>query len=356
MKQTGPQSSAKASAKETYTGISYQLMLIDEDGDMEVVSKSHTFNSGDRIKILAQTNRNGFLTVLNVGSSGKTYVLCNSPVSAFALTEIPQRTNLVFVGDPGEEKIIMMLSDGPNPFGNPGGSPTTQYTSASGYDSPGGSPEGAQAASQNPPSSENYAAPAQDQPMTGVWYANNVEGAKDLVLADRLGTKYAVVSPRNKWKPLPSGKKDIVMESSGGVNYGVIPAASLSGGGNSYTGNKSETQITFPRLGISAAPGATNLTKGGLLGELITSLADRVILVIFSAITRSSPGEWHPSFFICYLAAPRKLQDTAPRLQIRFFTSYPWVTADASGKSGDKQTLQAIATNLDRSIPLKGKQ
>ena len=229
--KTGSQGSANAPTKETYSGISYQLILIDEDGDMKVVSKSNTFSSGERIKILAQTNRAGYLTVLNVGSSGKTHVLFNSSVSAFTFIEIPQGTNLVFVGDAGEEKIIMMLSDNPNPFGTPGGSVTAQYPSSSGYESPSTATGDSQATTQDQSSSGDYLASAQDQPMTGIWYANNVEGAKDIVLEDRLGTKYAVVSPRNKWKPLPAGKKDIIMESSGGVNYGVIPASSLSEGG-----------------------------------------------------------------------------------------------------------------------------
>jgi hypothetical protein len=58
----------------------------------------------------------------------------------------------------------------------------------------------------------------------------NLQGSKDIVLDDNQKTSYAVISPKNGWKPEPRGKKDIVLESSGGENYGVIPASYIDEG------------------------------------------------------------------------------------------------------------------------------
>jgi hypothetical protein len=60
-----------------------------------------------------------------------------------------------------------------------------------------------------------------------------LEGSKDLVLEDNLKTKYAVISPKNNYRPVAMGTKDMVLETdrSTGYNYGVVPAAAVSGGG-----------------------------------------------------------------------------------------------------------------------------
>jgi hypothetical protein len=42
---------------------------------------------------------------------------------------------------------------------------------------------------------------------------------------------YAVISPQDGWKPKSRGTKDIVLESSQGVNYGVVPVSAVAGGG-----------------------------------------------------------------------------------------------------------------------------
>ena len=61
--------------------------------------------------------------------------------------------------------------------------------------------------------------------------ANSIEGAKDLVVEDTMKTKYAVISPKSGWKPAEKGTKDIVLESSGGENYGVVPVSAIDDGG-----------------------------------------------------------------------------------------------------------------------------
>jgi hypothetical protein len=61
--------------------------------------------------------------------------------------------------------------------------------------------------------------------------AKNLKGAKDLVAEDGMKSSFAVVSPQSQWAPVKSGTKDLVLESSQGTNYGVIPASAVSAGG-----------------------------------------------------------------------------------------------------------------------------
>jgi hypothetical protein len=171
--------------KEKYIGISYQIMLVSDDGQFKVVPKSRVFKSGEKIKLLVRTNRPGYMTILNVGPTGNTNVLFNEYVEAFRTHEIPQDTNLKFVGEPGTEKLLIMLSNDPNPIMK---QPTITATISS------------------------------------------IEGAKDIVVEDRMQTSYAVISPKNEWKPAAGGK-DIVLESRRGTNYGVIPVSTLADGG-----------------------------------------------------------------------------------------------------------------------------
>jgi hypothetical protein len=196
-----PKTMAKSSTREKYTGIAYQLAQLFPDGQFQVVPKSHTFESGDRVKFLVRTNQPGYLTVLNVGTSGMTHVLYNNYVQAMSVIEVPQGSNLQFVGPAGAEKVIMMLSSSPNPLGSPGGGPNQ--------------------------------GPALIEAKRGSNTYASLEGSKDLVLEDNLKTKYAVISPKNNYRPVATGTKDMVLETDkgNGYNYGVVPAAAVSGGG-----------------------------------------------------------------------------------------------------------------------------
>lgn len=59
----------------------------------------------------------------------------------------------------------------------------------------------------------------------------SLEGSKDIVLEDDMKTGYAVISPKSGWKPAKKGTKDIVLESAGGENYGVVPVSVMEDGG-----------------------------------------------------------------------------------------------------------------------------
>ncbi len=183
-----PKKTAKVKRKKAkYIGISYQLVYISEDGRTRVVPNSRIFRSGERIRLLATTNQPGYLTVLNIGPTGNTHLLFKGYVEGHTPYTIPARSNLLFQGKPGTEKLLLMLSHNPTPF-----------------DSTGNDRSGATVAS--------------------------FDGAKDIVLEDNLETKYGVVSPENNWKPVADSSKDIILESNSGVNYGVIPASTVQAG------------------------------------------------------------------------------------------------------------------------------
>jgi hypothetical protein len=218
---SAPTAVAQAPKPSKYVGISYKLALMKANGDFAIVPKSHTFRTGDRVRLLVRTNNPGYLTILNVGSSGNTNVLFNDYVEGRTIYEIPRNTNFRFVGAPGEEKVLIMLSANPNPFGAPSGVVT------------------AQGPATPPPPSGGIAPPPPPAPMADAgnlpppppMMLASMEGAKDIVLEDDMKTGYAVISPKNGYKPHAKGTKDIVLESAGGENYGVVPVSVMQEGG-----------------------------------------------------------------------------------------------------------------------------
>lgn len=251
---TEPARVAAAPTRERYIGISYQINLLTDNGQLIPVTKNRVFSSGERIKILARTNRPGYLTILNVGTSGRTHVLYNEYVNAHRETWLP---NMRLVGEPGTEKILIMLSDAPNPIAGTGNQsaavtpPVLQAPQVS-------APLPTQTAGQYPPpptdnsypapppapsaypavppvvDSGQLPAPPPMYPSDPAVIASNTAaysapGAKDIMLDD-MQSSFAVVSPKTR-RPVRDGMKDIVLESTGGVNYGVVPAAAVADGG-----------------------------------------------------------------------------------------------------------------------------
>jgi hypothetical protein len=228
--------------KEKYTGISYQLVLLSDDGQFKIVPKSRTFRTGEKIKMLVRTNRPGYMTILNVGPTGRTNVLFNDYVEAFTIQEIPRNTNFRFAGDTGVEKVLVMLSDNPNPIGNQ----TTTTVSAptppvnTTAVTPPPPPPSTDTATLPPPSTGYGTTTSSGTPLpppppaamiASIEGAKSIKGSKDIVVEDSMQNTYTVVSPKNGWKPVKGGMKDIVLESSSGSNYGVIPASAIADGG-----------------------------------------------------------------------------------------------------------------------------
>jgi hypothetical protein len=218
----------QAAAPAKYVGVSYKLVLLRSDGGFDIVPKSRVFKSGERVKLLVRTNKPGYLTILNIGTSGNTNVLFNDYVEGMTMQEIPKAGNFRFAGAPGTEKLLIMLSGNPNPLGSP-----QQTTVAMGPGSgtmPPPPPPGTGSSLPLPPPPPDASANAGTLPPPPPAMLASMSGSKDIVMDDNQKTTYAVISPKGGWKPEPKGKKDIVLESSGGENYGVIPASYIDEG------------------------------------------------------------------------------------------------------------------------------
>jgi len=119
--KTPPKSPAtKGEKKQLALGISYWIEQLSADNSVpKIKSDNDTFKSGDRLRFAFKTNRDGYLYILAIGSSGSGYVL-------FPDTRINQGSNLVkafndyripdlaksFVMDsrPGQERLLIFFS------------------------------------------------------------------------------------------------------------------------------------------------------------------------------------------------------------------------------------------------------
>jgi len=118
--QTGNHPAAPKTEK--YMGVTYWIDLLDANGNLTRVPSTRVFSSGDRIKLNIESNQNGYLYVLNIGSSGNSHVIFpNAGVNSNQITAglpytIPFKTYMRFDNNPGEELLLIMLS--PTPLGN----------------------------------------------------------------------------------------------------------------------------------------------------------------------------------------------------------------------------------------------
>jgi hypothetical protein len=237
---------AQAPKQERFVGLSYKLALLKPNGDFTIVPKSHTFRSGDRVRLIVRSNRQGYLTILNIGPTGNTNVLFNDYVEARTMYEIPRNTNFRFVGEPGTEKVLIMLSNNPNPMGGQG--PVVADAGNRQQMPPPPPPNSGTLPPLPPPPPSSGTLPpppgnlpppppgptadaSSSLPPPPPMMLANIEGAKDIVMEDTMKTSYAVVSPKNGWKPSAKGTKDIVVESANGDNYGVVPVSAIDEGG-----------------------------------------------------------------------------------------------------------------------------
>lgn len=112
---------------ESYLGLSYWIDLLDQRGKYVRTTTSRVFRSGDRIKLNLRSNRNGYLYVVGLGSSGTSRVLfpdsedVANGIKAKTTYAVPFSTNLKFDDHPGEEKLLVLLSQRPLPQMRQGG-------------------------------------------------------------------------------------------------------------------------------------------------------------------------------------------------------------------------------------------
>ncbi len=120
--------------KESYLGIKYAIELVGKDGTRVEVTPDRVFQSGDRIKVRVETNRDGYLYLLNVGSTGRYHLLFPHPklsegsnfVKARAVYDIPYGAFIRFDDNPGEESLLVMLSPYPMTEPAPSADPRTR--------------------------------------------------------------------------------------------------------------------------------------------------------------------------------------------------------------------------------------
>jgi hypothetical protein len=120
----GPSAGAPAAgtaARGGYFGIKYWVELVGRDGTRVEVTPDRVFRSGDRIRLRVETNRDGYLYLLNAGSTGRYHLLFPHPklaggsnlVKAGAVYDIPHGAFIRFDDNPGEEVLFIVLSPRP---------------------------------------------------------------------------------------------------------------------------------------------------------------------------------------------------------------------------------------------------
>jgi len=110
----------KSLAAPTHMGVKYWVELVDASGRPRQITTEQVFRAGDRIKLHVVANRDGYLTLVNVGSTGKTNVLFPSAstaagnfVKAGADYAVPASGYLRFDANPGQETLILTFSPAP---------------------------------------------------------------------------------------------------------------------------------------------------------------------------------------------------------------------------------------------------
>jgi len=103
-------------------GLRYTILKKTGDGQAETDSDA-VFHAGDRIRLAVETNDDGYLYVVNRGSSGTWKVLFPSAevkagdnrIQRRTRFEIPSGYTFTFDEQPGEEKLFIVLSRQPEP-------------------------------------------------------------------------------------------------------------------------------------------------------------------------------------------------------------------------------------------------
>lgn len=118
-----PQVARSQPGRDSYLGLAYWVELLGADGQTRRVTADRMFRSGDRIRLHVQSNRNGFLYMINLGSTGRSTVLFpnaatgagGNAIQAGLSYPVPHNGFFRFDDNPGEEVVVVMLSAVPMP-------------------------------------------------------------------------------------------------------------------------------------------------------------------------------------------------------------------------------------------------
>ena len=112
---------ASVSSPERRVGLKYRIMLRTPDCDIKEVDSSHTFHSGDKVRLQIEANVDGYLYVLQKGSTGKDRMLFPDPringgdnkIARGILYSVPGNQWFTFDNNPGTENLTVAVSRTP---------------------------------------------------------------------------------------------------------------------------------------------------------------------------------------------------------------------------------------------------
>lgn len=101
--------------KEKYMGIAYWIEMLTPDGKRILTTKNRVFKAGDRIKLNVQSNREGFLYIVNIGTTGTNRLLFprsheHNLIENKRVYSVPYDAYMQFDNNPGEEILMILLS------------------------------------------------------------------------------------------------------------------------------------------------------------------------------------------------------------------------------------------------------
>src|SRR5262245_34498818 len=112
---------SNASSAERRVGLKYRILLRTPDCDIKEVDSAYTFHSGDKVRLQIESNVDGYLYVLQKGSTGKDRMLFPDPringgdnkISRGILYSVPGSQWFTFDNNPGTENLTVAVSRTP---------------------------------------------------------------------------------------------------------------------------------------------------------------------------------------------------------------------------------------------------
>jgi hypothetical protein len=108
--QVTSKSVKRTAEKNEFSGLSYTIFKEISFDNYEKSDPSTIFVSGDRIVVEVKSNKAGTLIAGNINPEGNATLLSVEGVRAGYTTRIPQNGALKFVGAPGTERLVFVLS------------------------------------------------------------------------------------------------------------------------------------------------------------------------------------------------------------------------------------------------------
>ena len=108
----------KAASNSSTLGLSYWIELVGRDGKGQQVTDSRTFHSGEKIRLHFRSNAEGYIALIQLGSSGTSSILFPDPVRGLTDSRIAADSDRIlptdkawfkFDNSPGTERIVVLF-------------------------------------------------------------------------------------------------------------------------------------------------------------------------------------------------------------------------------------------------------